>query len=178
MNELAEKSLDIQYYIWADDTTGWILANRVKKAADRGVRVRILVDDINLSGRDNAVASLDAHPNIEIRIFNPFVHRRARVIDFTTDLGRVNHRMHNKIMIMDNSVAIVGGRNIGNHYFGVDTEANFRDLDIAAIGPVVQDVSKVFDYFWNGDWAVPISVLVKEVHSEADMEASDKKRKI
>jgi len=91
------------------------------------------------------VAALDAHPNIEIRIFNPFARRKSRLLDFVIDLARVNHRMHNKTMILDNAVAIVGGRNIGDHYFDVSTDANFRDLDIAAAGPVVRDISGVFD---------------------------------
>jgi putative cardiolipin synthase len=168
MVDLAEKTLDAQYYIWEADATGWILAERLMQAADRGVRVRLLVDDINLAGRDAKVAAMDAHPNIEIRVFNPFANRSARVFDFLTDLGRVNHRMHNKVMVMDNAAAIVGGRNIGNHYFGVATDANFRDLDIAAAGPVVRDISNVFDYFWNGDWSVPIGPLVDRPYAEAD----------
>jgi putative cardiolipin synthase len=171
LTELAEKSLDVQYYIWEVDATGRILAERLVQAADRGVRVRILVDDINLAGRDALVASMDAHPNIEIRIFNPFANRDTRMFDFLVDLKRINHRMHNKLMVMDNAVAIVGGRNIGNHYFGVATDANFRDLDIAAAGPVVRDTSRVFDHFWNGDWAVPIAALVKRPYTEADLKA-------
>jgi putative cardiolipin synthase len=103
-------------------------------------------------------------------MFNPFTHRGARGLDFITDFNRVNHRMHNKLMVMDNALAIVGGRNVGNHYFGVRTEANFRDLDVAAGGPVVREISSVFDYFWNGEWAVPISVLVDRPHTEADLQ--------
>jgi putative cardiolipin synthase len=167
--DLAEKTLDAQYYIWEPDATGRILAEHLMQAADRGVRVRLLIDDINLAGRDANVAAMDAHPNIETRVFNPFANRSARLFDFLTDLGRVNHRMHNKVMVMDNAVAIVGGRNIGNHYFGVATDANFRDLDIAAAGPVVREVSKVFDYFWNGDWAVPIAALADRPYTEADL---------
>jgi putative cardiolipin synthase len=167
--DLAEKSLDAQYYIWEADATGRILAQHLIQAADRGVRVRLLVDDINLAGRDQRVAAMDAHPNIEIRVFNPFANRSARLFDFVTDLGRINHRMHNKTLVMDNAVAIVGGRNIGNHYFGVATDANFRDLDIAAAGPVVRDISNVFDHFWNGDWSVPIAALVDEPYTEADL---------
>ena len=174
MVDLAEKTLDAQYYIWEADATGWILAERLMQAADRGVRVRLLVDDINLANRDANVAAMDAHPNIEIRVFNPFANRSARVFDFMTDLGRVNHRMHNKIMVMDNAAAIVGGRNIGNHYFGVATDANFRDLDIAAAGPVVRDISNVFDYFWNGDWSVPITALADRPYTKADLHENRK----
>jgi putative cardiolipin synthase len=172
LTELAEKSLDLQYYIWERDETGRILAERLVRAADRGVRVRVLLDDINLSGRDAPIAALDAHPNIEVRIFNPFANRAARLLDFAIDLDRVNHRMHNKVMVADNAVAIVGGRNIGNHYFEVATDANFRDLDIAAAGPVVRDTSDVFDHFWNSDWAVPISALADRAYTESDLQAA------
>ena len=123
---LAEKSLDVQYYIWEADATGRLLAKSLFEAAERGVRVRVLLDDINLKGRDLLAAALDAHPNMEVRIFNPFAHREQRAFDFFIDLDRINHRMHNKLMVADNAVAIVGGRNIGNHYFGVATDANFR----------------------------------------------------
>ncbi|UCE76646.1 MAG: phospholipase D family protein [Gammaproteobacteria bacterium] len=167
--DLAEKTLDAQYYIWEADATGRVLAEHLMQAADRGVRVRLLIDDITVAGRDAMAAAMDAHPNIEIRIFNPFANRSARLFDFLTDMGRVNHRMHNKTMVMDNAVAIIGGRNIGNHYFDVATDANFRDLDIAAAGPVVREISNVFDYFWNGDWAVPIAALADRPYSEADL---------
>ena len=167
----AEKTLDLQYYIWEADSTGRILAERLLQAADRGVRVRLLLDDINLKGRDNIVAAMDAHENIEIRLFNPFSNRGIPALNFITDFNRVNHRMHNKMMVADNSVAILGGRNIGNHYFGVDTHANFRDLDIMAAGPIVRDVSSVFDYFWNGKWSFPIAALVEEPQTGADLQA-------
>ncbi len=166
--DLAERSLDIQYYIWEADATGRILTDRLVRAADRGVRVRVLVDDINLSGRDAVVAALDAHPNIEVRIFNPFKYRRFRFMDFVTDLKRVNHRMHNKMMIMDNALSLVGGRNIGAHYFESHTESNFRDLDIVGAGPIVRETSNVFDRFWNGPWSIPVAELVDRAHTEAD----------
>jgi putative cardiolipin synthase len=134
------------------------------------VRVRVLLDDMSFKGRDAMIAALDAHPNIEIRMFNPFAHRGARGLDFITDVKRVNHRMHNKLMVMDNALAIVGGRNVGDHYFQVHTEANFRDLDVAASGPVIREISSVFDYFWNGEWAVPISALVERRYTDADLQ--------
>ncbi len=115
LTELAEKTLDLQYYVWVSDATGRILAERLAQAADRGVRVRILLDDIGVKGRDAVLAALGAHPNIEIRMFNPFAHRGARGLDYVTDFGRVNHRMHNTLMAMDNAVAIVGGREISDH---------------------------------------------------------------
>lgn len=168
--ELAEKTLDMQYYIWESDATGRILAERLVHAADRGVRVRLLLDDMTFKGRDAVIAALDAHPNIEIRMVNPFAHRGARGLEFLTDFNRLNHRMHNKTLVMDNALAIVGGRNVGDHYFEVHTEANFRDLDVAAAGPVVREISTVFDRFWNGDWSVPIAALVDRPYTQEDLQ--------
>ena len=169
MAQMAEKSLDLQYYLWEVDETGRLLVHYVLKAADRGVKVRILLDDMGLDSRDTMLASIDAHPNIEIRIFNPFSKRSSRGLNFLTDFDRVNHRMHNKTYIMDNTLLMVGGRNIGNHYFGVDSKVNFRDLDVVAAGPIVRDVSKVYDYFWNGKWSIPLKALVDKKYSYADM---------
>jgi len=170
MTRLAEASLDLQYYIWEADETGRILAEHLVQAADRGVKVRLLVDDMNVARRDATIAAIDAHPNIEIRIFNPFAHRGSAMFDFIVDFDRVNHRMHNKIMVMDNTLVIVGGRNVGDHYFSVNTETNFRDLDIAAAGPVVRDVSNVFDRFWNSHWAVPIAAIADRAYTEEDLQ--------
>jgi len=166
--DMAERSLDLQYYIWESDTTGKILAAKLAKAADRGVHVRILIDDNNFQGRDFSTAALDQHPNIEIRVFNPFANRGMHLFDFMTDYGRANQRMHNKVMIADGSVAVVGGRNIGDHYFGVNAEANFRDLDLAAVGPIVKDVAHSFDVYWNSDHAYPISALHKQEYTRED----------
>jgi putative cardiolipin synthase len=166
--DLAERSLDLQYYIWESDTTGNILAAKLVKAADRGVRVRILIDDNNFQGRDFGTAALDQHPNIELRAFNPFANRGLHALDFLTSFGRVNQRMHNKVMIADGTVAVVGGRNIGDHYFGVNTEANFRDLDLAAVGPIVADVAHSFDAYWNSEWAYPITALHDQKYGKED----------
>ncbi len=155
---------------------GGSLAVHLVHAADRGVRVRILVDDLNLKRRDAVIAALDAHPNIEVRIFNPFANRSWKLLGFLTDFGRVNHRMHNKLFVMDNAVAIVGGRNIGDHYFDVHQEVNFRDLDVIAGGPVVRETSAVFDHFWNGPWAVPITALVDQPATDADLRGGDENR--
>jgi putative cardiolipin synthase len=162
LTALAEKTLDLQYYRWAVDTSGIILAAKVMRAADRGVRVRILLDDINTADSDFKFARMAHHPNIQIRLFNPFRHRGFRLFDFITDLDRLNHRMHNKAFIADNAVAIMGGRNIGDEYFDVDPVANFRDLDVSLIGPVVREISTSFDEFWNGEYAIPIDAIVKE----------------
>ncbi|NOR56589.1 MAG: hypothetical protein GQ531_10345 [Sulfurovum sp.] len=172
MTHLAEKTLDLQYYLWERDETGRLLAKSVIEAADRGIKVRVLLDDIGLESRDTMLSSVNAHPNIQIRIFNPFEDRTFHNLNFLRDFDRVNHRMHNKTFIMDNTMVIVGGRNIGNHYFGVDDKMNFRDLDIAAAGPIVRDVSKVFDYFWNGSWSVPIEALEDKRITQADIKKS------
>jgi putative cardiolipin synthase len=173
MTELAEKTLDLQYFIWDEDATGRILAERLIHAADRGVRVRILVDDLNLKGqRDAVIMALDAHPNVEVRIFNPFANRSWKLLGFLTDFGRVNHRMHNKLFVMDNAVAIVGGRNIGDSYFDVHQTVSFRDMDVLAGGSVVREASAVFDHFWNGPWSVPIAALVKDPATVADLRAA------
>ncbi|SDX09343.1 phospholipase D-like domain-containing protein [Thiocapsa roseopersicina] len=115
--ELAEKTLDMQYFIWEPDATGRLLAERLVHAADRGVRVRVLLDDISFKGRDPVLAALDAHPNIEIRMVNPFAQRGARGLEFLTNFRRLNHRMHNKTLVMDNALAIVGGRNVSTATF-------------------------------------------------------------
>jgi len=170
MADLAEKSLDLQYYIWDADVSGHLLAERVIRAAERGVRVRILLDDMSIAGRDASIARISGHPRIQIRAFNPF-RDRGQKLDFLSDPSRVNRRSHNKIFVADNAFAIVGGRNIGDHYFGVDDESNFRDLDIAAAGPVVRDVSAVFDAFWNSKFAVPYEAFVDTAPTAEEAQA-------
>jgi putative cardiolipin synthase len=163
MADLAEKTLDAQYYIWDGDTTGRIMADRLIRAADRGVRVRLLLDDHYQSeDGDFRISALDTHPNIEVRFFNPVANRRWRNWSFLGDFGRVNHRMHNKLFVMDNAVGIAGGRNIADTYFGVRQDQNFRDLDLAMTGPVVRDLSASFDLFWNSEWAIPVGAVVAE----------------
>ena len=172
MADLAEKTLDAQYYIWDSDTTGRILASRLMRAADRGVRVRILIDDHYQTGeRDYVIAALDGHPNIEIRLFNPVTNRFWRTMSFLVDFARVNRRMHNKLLVIDNAVGIVGGRNIGDVYFGIRTDHNYRDLDVLTTGPIVREISASFDLFWNSDWAIPVGAMVKELPTEKDWKA-------
>ena len=178
MADLAEKTLDGQYYIWDGDTTGLILADRLLRAADRGVRVRLLIDDHYMSEtRDANIAALDAHPNIEIRFFNPVRNRRWRIMSFLAEFGRVNHRMHNKLFVMDNAVGIVGGRNIADVYFGVreDHNYNYRDLDVMNAGPIVNELSASFDRFWNSEWALPVGAVVEERATERDLETFRKR---
>ena len=169
--DLAERSLDMQYYVWDGDTTGRIVLDRVMKAADRGVTVRLLIDDPYYRANDPVIAALDAHVNVEIRLFNPFTNRRWSRLDFIHDFRRVNRRMHNKLMVTDNAAAIVGGRNIGDIYYGVNTIANYRDLDVLAVGPVVHDLSRVFDRYWHSRSTVPIAAIVNRAYGAADLDA-------
>ena len=169
--DLAERSLDMQYYVWDGDTTGRIIVDRVMKAADRGVRVRLLIDDPYYKASDPVIAALDAHPDVEIRLFNPLTNRSSSTLDFILDFRRVNRRMHNKLMVADNVAAIVGGRNIGDIYYGVNTIANYRDLDVLAVGPVVRDLSRVFDRYWNSPSTVPIAAIVDRAYGAADLDA-------
>lgn len=156
----AERTLDVQYYIWHDDTVGNLMFEALWQAAERGVRVRLLLDDMNTKGLDPTIAAMDSHPNIEVRLYNPLVQRDTRILNFMTDFTRVNHRMHNKSFTIDNQVAIVGGRNIGNEYFAAGTGVAFTDLDVVAIGAVVRDVSKEFDIYWNSASAYPSAPFV------------------
>ncbi len=166
----AEQTLDVQYYIWEADTVGKVLVERLLRAADRGVRVRMLLDHFTVSDVDFKFAQVDQHPNIEIRLFNPYAKRTFRNFEFLTNFSRLNHRMHNKAFIVDNAMAIVGGRNIGDNYFGVDAATNFRDLDLALAGPVVQEVSRSFDEYWNSDLVVPVSAIIDEKLSAKELE--------
>ena len=156
------KTLDIQYYIMHDDASGQHLAYAILSAADRGVQIRILVDDINLTGRDSGLKMLSQHENIQIRIFNPLVNRGwFRSIELLINLNRAGRRMHNKVFIADDSVAIVGGRNIGDEYFDNREDVNFVDLDLLITGPIIADISSSFNDFWNSYLATPIESLSK-----------------
>ncbi len=159
---LAERSIDVQYYLFHSDTTGNFLAHKLLEAADRGVRVRILVDDMGIDGRDRDLAAMDLHPNVEVRVFNPFSRSVPRWIQFITGLGTRTRRMHNKSFTVDGQVTILGGRNIGDEYFDADPALQFGDLDVLAIGPVVREVSTAFDLYWNSDLAHPAEDLVDE----------------
>ena len=158
--EVAERTLDVQYYIWRDDMTGTMLFEALRAAADRGVRVRLLLDDNNTSGLDTALAALDAHPNIEVRLFNPLGIRRPRFLSYLVDFSRLNRRMHNKSFTADNQATIIGGRNIGDEYFGATDGILFVDLDVLAVGPVVTEVSDSFDAYWNSSSAYPVDHLL------------------
>jgi len=169
----AEKSLDVQYYIWHGDEVGYLLFEALWQAAERGVRVRLLLDDLNTGGLDETIAALDRHPNIEVRLYNPVMQRSARLLNFVTDFTRVNHRMHNKSFTADNQAAVVGGRNIGNEYFGAGSGVVFTDLDVLAVGAVVPEVSREFDLYWNSASAYPAAAFVGTAGPDAteDLEA-------
>lgn len=158
----AGRSLDLQYYYWRDDFTGGLLGREVLAAADRGVRVRILLDDINARGGNDVYLAYDSHPNIEVRLFNPALSRDstlARGMDMALRILTVTRRMHNKAWIADGRLAIVGGRNIGDAYFGASDTANFRDLDVSMVGPAVAQTATIFDRFWNSPVVLPIRSL-------------------
>ena len=152
----AQRSLDLQYYIWHADSSGKLLANALLQAAERGVRVRLLLDDLDTEGKDAGLLQLDTHPNIEVRLYNAFGYRGSRGLGFVSDLRRLNYRMHNKALTADNLVTIVGGRNIGNEYFDASEDTAFSDLDVLAVGPLVADVSSMFDLYWNSEMVVPV----------------------
>lgn len=151
----AERTIDLQYYIWHGDRTGTLLLEAVHEAAQRGVRVRLLLDDNGIAGLDGVLAALNAHRNIEVRLFNPFRIRYPKAIGFLVDFGRLNRRMHNKSFTVDGAVTIVGGRNIGDEYFGAGDGALFADLDVLAIGPVAREVEADFQRYWTSESAYP-----------------------
>lgn len=161
MAERAERTIDAQYYLIKPDIVGSAFIEVLLRAADRGVRVRLLVDDILTKGYDTGMAALDSHPNFEIRVFNPFANRSVRGLGFITDFSRVNRRMHNKSFTVDNQITIIGGRNIAAEYFGAREDIKFGDLDVLGVGPVVRDVSNMFDDYWNHRAAAPLLAFAK-----------------
>ena len=156
----AEKTLDAQYYLITDDMVGLVFIGALLEAADRGVRVRLLLDDIQTKGYDAGIAALDSHPNFEVRIFNPWSARSARGLN-AGSFSRLNRRMHNKSFTVDNQITIIGGRNIADEYFAANKKVNFGDVDVLGIGPVVQDVSNMFDTYWNSRYAAPAETFAK-----------------
>lgn len=160
----AERTLDVQYYLIRNDDVGLLLLKELRDAAARGVRVRLLVDDLYASGEDALFSSFSSFPNVEVRLFNPLPSRAGalpvRLALSLFELARVNHRMHNKLLVADNSASVSGGRNIANDYFMRDTAANFIDVDVLSAGPIVRDMSATFDLFWNSDHVTPIEEIV------------------
>ncbi|HWE28586.1 MAG TPA: phospholipase D family protein [Polyangia bacterium] len=170
--ELADTSIDAQYFDWESDRVGQLLYDEILRAADRGVRVRLLIDDIHVRPRDRPILALDGHPNIEVRIFNPFVERRgSRVLEWLRRFSHVNHRMHNKMLIVDGQALVVGGRNIADSYFGFDPRVTFRDLDLLTVGALALDAEQAFDLYWNSSWAFPIGNLHRHNYRPAESAA-------
>ena len=167
----AQRSLDLQYYELRDDGTGRLLMRTLRDAAQRGVRVRLLLDDLYTAGSDPVLSGLAAFPNVEVRLFNPFPSGRgslgARLTASLLDFGRVNHRMHNKLFVADGVMAVAGGRNIANEYFMVGEESNYIDLDAFAIGPVVGQLEALFDQYWNSEFVYPLEAIVHDDDSPA-----------
>ncbi len=166
----AERTLDIQYYLIEQDDSARMLLHHVRLAADRGVRVRVLVDDLHTAGEDRRFLHLSEHANVEVRVFNPFPGGRyamwSRFLTSVSDIRRINHRMHNKLFVADNALAITGGRNIGDQYFTRDKYSNFIDLDVVAAGAIVPELSASFDAFWNSKYAYPIASVASPVEAE------------
>jgi putative cardiolipin synthase len=163
--DTATTSIDAQYFIWKEDAVGSLLLDRLLQVADRGVRVRMLIDESFLAGEDQVALAADVHPNLELRIFNPFKRRSdnvlVRYVENLNDLERTNHRMHNKLLISDGQAAVIGVRNIAEEYFGFNADMNFRDFDLMVTGKVVPEISGSFDLYWNSDWAFPVAEVDK-----------------
>ena len=168
LSESSQRTLDLQYYIVAQDKTATMLLYSVLRAAERGVRVRLLIDDMNAGNRESDLAMLARHPNVEVRLFNTFARRGgfglSRALQLLGDGDRLNRRMHNKLWIADSAVSVLGGRNLGDAYFNATQKTDFGDLDVLAAGPVVADMARSFDQFWNSAWAVPIDAIVAAPH--------------
>ena len=163
----AERTLDVQYYIWHGDMTGTLLLEELHAAADRGVRVRLLLDDNGTAGLDTELAALALHPQIEVRLFNPFKVRNPKWLGYLTDFSRANRRMHNKSFTADNQATIVGGRNIGDEYFGATEGILFADLDVLAVGPIVDQVSTDFDRYWASGSSYPVEQILPAVSARS-----------
>lgn len=174
--DLADSSIDAQYFLMKPDNAGLVFAAEMMKAADRGVRVRLLLDDVFTSVDDVDLAMLDAHANIEVRIFNPVSRKGVYAFNYLGNFSLANRRMHNKAFIVDNQVAVVGGRNIAAEYYQLETAGEFFDFDMLTVGPVVRDVSTEFDRYWNHELAVPMAALFSEDDSERLAQANQQVR--
>ena len=169
--DAADKTIDAQYYIYDSDEAGSILAEHLLEAADRGVRVRLLLDDYNL-GSDSDLIALSFHPMIQVRVFNPMLLRPrwARFMEYALHFRRATRRMHNKLFIVDNEFTILGGRNVGNDYFNVRANSVFRDFDVLIAGPVTTQASAAFDQYWNSSWSMPAEALGIRTRTDTDLE--------
>jgi Phosphatidylserine/phosphatidylglycerophosphate/cardiolipin synthases and related enzymes len=160
----AEKSLDLQYYIWDNDKIGALALHAMIKAADRGVKIRLLVDDNNAKKMEGIYMALDQHANIDVKLYNPYRFRHFRPVDMVLDLKRINRRMHNKSFIADNQIALIGGRNMSNQYYNVSDNYQFSDVDVMLVGAASDEIIHSFDEYWNDDYAFPVRQLVNPRH--------------
>lgn len=159
--DIATTSIDTQYYIWRDDLTGLLLLEKLQQAANRGVKVRLLLDDHGTGGLDEQIIALQNHPNIQVRLWNPFVIRRFKPLAFTYDFFRLNRRMHNKSFTVDGHASILGGRNVGDEYFATGKSALFVDLDVLVAGEIVPEITADFDLYWNSPSAYPAELMIR-----------------
>jgi putative cardiolipin synthase len=162
----AERSIDAQYFLMKPDDAGLVFAHTIMEAADRGVRVRFLLDDIFTTVDDRALIYLNEHPNIELRIFNPIARKGVWILNFLWHFSVTNRRMHNKSLTIDNELSVVGGRNIAKEYFQLDSTGEFIDFDVVAAGPIVRDISHSFDAYWNHELAVPMNAFYGSVDAD------------
>jgi len=162
----AQHNIDLQYYIWEDDSIGHLMLAELLKAADRGVKVRLLIDDQNGTKLDATLKQLAAHPNFEIKLFNPYRFRKLRVIDYAFRLKHINQRMHNKLIIADGAIAVTGGRNISREYFDASDNFQFTDMDILFYGTAVQHANDVFHEFWNDNLSYSVPQLLGDGNQE------------
>ncbi len=161
LTDMATRNIDIQYYIWHDDQAGQLLLKDLWEAAERGVIVRLLLDDFNNNAQfDQHLLRFASHPNIAVRIINPLMHRKFQALNFVTGLPRINRRMHNKSMTFDKQITVIGGRNIGNEYLSNDQNSQFADLDVLLIGKVVADIDNSFTSYWSAPISFDIETLV------------------
>ena len=167
MIEKAEKSVDLQYYLMKDDTAGLVVTKALISAADRGVRIRFLLDDVSTSASDRTLLLMSQHPNIEVRLFNPISRSGLYSLNFVGSFNKANRRMHNKSITVDNAISIVGGRNIADEYFQLRDDAAFSDFDVLAFGEIAKAISNSFDIYWNHALAIPIEHLLSVNDSES-----------
>lgn len=172
----AARTLDLQYYTWADDLAGRVLARAALDAADRGVRVRVIVDDLHARGARDLIEALAAHPLITVRVFNPALTRRAWLAHWIVDFRRMNRRMHNKALVADGAAAITGGRNVADSYYGLSPTMNFRDLDVLTVGPAARELEASVNRYWNGGFAFPAAAFGIEERAAPNVVADRRAR--
>jgi putative cardiolipin synthase len=174
--DTATESIDLQTFLWTFDATGAVILDHLVAAADRGVLIKLLIDDTFLAGKEDILLEIHHHPNIEYRVYNPFKrranHLATRWALNLAEFHRLDHRMHNKSMVIDDRVAIVGGRNLADEYFGLHGSANFRDMELLLGGPIVHQIAQAFDDYWNDNWSIPIDRLSHVAVSPVDLDAA------